>query len=197
MGFFISANKNRKRQKIIFLVTAIFLAAGLVGSTLIGVFGGGSPGNVNAEYQPPKSAGEIVAGLEQQLEENPGDVAIMGKLAEEYYRNGQVDKSLETYEKALQTDPDNHELRTSLAVTCFLEDKSDRAVAEIKQVIADNPDNQEAHYYLGLFLAYGQGEYQQAQQELQKFIDMADPETMSGKIATAKEMIAEIEDMDN
>jgi cytochrome c-type biogenesis protein CcmH/NrfG len=197
MGFFISANKNRKRQKIIFLVTAIFLAAGLVGSTLIGVFGGGTPGNVNAEYQPPESAAEKVTGLEKQMEENPGDVVIMGKLAEEYYRNGQVDKSLETYEKALQADPDNHELRTSLAVTYFLENKSDRAVEEIKKVIDGNPDNQEAHYYLGLFLAYGQGEYEQALQELHTFIDTADPETMSGKITTAKEMIAEIEDMNN
>jgi len=198
MGFFISASKNKKRQKLIFLITAIFLAAGLVASTLIGVFGGRFQDDyANTASQAPVSPAEKVAELENQLKANPDNVDLLGRLAQAYYNNGQADKSLETYEKALQIDPGNSELRTSLAVTCFLENKPGQAVAEMREEIKQNPDNIKARYYLGQFLAYGQGNYKEAIQELQTFVDKADPEEMASEVVKAKQMIEELQNMDS
>jgi len=195
VSFFINATKNRKKQKLIFLVTAIFLAAGLVGSTLIGVFGSRQQENATAA-QAPQSISEKVAELENQVEENPDDAAILARLAQAYYQNDQVDKSLETYQKALNIDPGNSDFRTSLATTYFLENQFDKAVAEMKNEIKNNPDNDEAHYYLGVFLAYGQGKYSQGIEELKVFVDEADAEANAVELAKAKQMIEEIQNMD-
>lgn len=193
MGFFINASKNKKRQKAIFLVTAVFVAAGLVVSSLIGVFGGRSQENyVDTVSRAPVNAGQTVAELEKKLKENPGDVDILSRLAGAYYNNGQVDKSLETYKKALQIDPGNSDLRTSLAVTYFLENKPDKAVTEIREEIKQNPGNKKAHYYLGQFLAYGEGNYSEAVEELQTFIDAAGTGEMNNEVTRAKQMIEEL-----
>lgn len=196
MGFFINAAKNKKRQKMIFLITAIFVAAGLVGSTIIGIFAGSSQEDyARAGYQAPQTPGQRVADLEDRLKKNPGDVEILGQLAEAYYDNGQVDKSFETYKKALDIDPDNSRLRTSLAIKYFLQDKPEDAVAQMREEIKQNPGNNMAHYYLGQFLAYGLGKYDQAVQELQIFLDgVGDSRVMAAEVAKARQMIEEFKD---
>lgn len=193
MGFFINASKNKKRQKAIFLVTAILVAGGLIGSSLIGVFSGGG----GQEASPlPVTAGQTIADLEEELAENPEDVGLLSRLAEAYYNNHQADQSLEMYKQALQIDPANSSVRTSLATVYFLESEYDQAIAEIKTELEHSPDNKKAHFYLGQFLAYGKKNYTGGIEELETFLEMAaGDELFTAELKKAEQIIEELKDL--
>lgn len=192
MGFLINASRNKKKQKILFAIVAIFLAVGLVGSTMLGVFAGDPSGDYVDSPYVPQTTEEEIAELEVKLEEEPENVDTLGRLAHAYYKNNQFDKSIATYEKALEMEPSNSYLRTSLAAAYFMSDDFDNAVAQMEEEISNNPDNYTAYYYLGQYLAYGQGNYERAIEELQAFVDAAgDMELMSFEVDRAKQMIEE------
>lgn len=191
MGFFLSTKRSRRKQKTVFLITAIFLAAGLVASSMAGIFSGSSHDDQARAVTEPE---QTIAELEKQVQENPQDVILLGKLARAYKDNGQVEKAEETYLKALQVDPGSS-LRTELAFMYFLQGKNQQAVAQMEEELERHPDNLTARYYLGQFLAYGLEEYTRAVEELRAFVDAAGKvEGMEVDVQKARQMIKEFEE---
>ncbi|MCF8011457.1 MAG: tetratricopeptide repeat protein [Clostridiales bacterium] len=189
MSIFINASKNKKRQKIIFFITAVLMAAGLIGSTLIGAFASNEAKTASQQMTQPGA--NNVSQLEKQVKENPQNADLLEKLAKAYYRENQLDKSIKSYKKALELEPASAELRTSYAITLFDANEYKKAVDQMEKEIKQNPGNNTAHFYLGEFYAYGLKDYSSAIDELNTFVKNSKAEDENVK--HAKQIIKELD----
>ncbi len=173
---FVNMAKRKKQQKIVFGILTFVLGAGLVGSSMFWAFGG------RTSFNPkPKAAGaqqqvtvqEQIADLEKQLQEDPKNTRLMGRLASLYWNAGQSQRAAEIYQQALEIKPDDHKLRKDLALTYYLMGEYDKAVHQMEVVVRSNPEDAEAHFLLGQFCAYrsdGGRDVERGIAELETFI---------------------------
>jgi len=165
-------DQRRKKQKIVFIILAVFLSVGLIGSSMVWMGEGyfSPPEENNAGMLTPQ---ETVSSLEAKVKGNPGDVQALIGLARAYAGVGRLKEALETYEKAVALKPDDGSLRLELALSSFLSGDYDRAITSLEEEIKRRPENKEAYYLYGYVLAEGKKDYQHGIQQLEKFIELA------------------------
>lgn len=179
--------KRRKQHRIIFGIVAGVLSLGLLLSSMAWTLGGDLPADTYNGDQAGAPQ-ETLADLEKKVQDNPGDVNALVRLAGAYMQEGKQDNAVKTYEKALAIEPDNGAVRLDLALTYFLMEKNDQAIENIQHEIKSHPENKEAYYYLGQVLAYGKNDYQGGIRELEKYVEMA---KTGENVVKAKQMIEE------
>lgn len=149
---FVNASKKRKKQKIVFGILTLFLAVGLIGSSLIMALPGFQSKEANVEQK--LSVEQKITELESKLKEDPNNTVLLGQLAELFSKNNNYPKALENYNKALEINPKDVELYKDLGLTYFLIGEYDNAIAQMQESLKIKPDDAYAHYYIGQVYAF-------------------------------------------
>ncbi len=190
-----------RKNKKIYVIIALVAVVGLLLSSMIGLFEGLLQGNDVAEpnpYQEMLSSYVHAANeLEQQIEENPEDMAIFEQLADvyfvlgelSYYMQNPVDgdmyfgKAAEKYQDVLNEDESNHDLRIRMATAAFYSGNLGTAEEEYMEVMSRDPHHPEPYFYYGI-VQYEQEDYEaaieswEALMDLEKDFDPAQYETV-------------------
>lgn len=161
--------RQKRRQKILYIVLTALLSVGLLGSSVVW-FGGNY---FSALFQQDQPQRESIADLEAKVKANPDDPKALTALARAYFNAGRLQEARDTYEKALEKSPEDGGLALELAMTCFLSGDYDRAAARLEEELKRNPENKEALYLYGQVLALGKNDYRQGIAQLEKFIEVA------------------------
>jgi len=103
--------------------------------------GAGGPGMGQGlpEGHPPIDTSAIIKTLEEQVAQNPKDVAARTQLGNTYYDAGQWQKAVETYQKVLELDPKNVGARTDLGTAYFNLGRPKDALKEYDRSLAIDP----------------------------------------------------------
>lgn len=164
---------KNKIRKGIFLFVTILIAIGLV-IPLAGLFSNQSDySGVQGDDIAQQTPQERLAELENQVQENPGNVNVLLELAQAYFYAGDPDQATKTYEQVLALDAQNSEARYDLATIYYFSSKYDLAIAQLQELLKNEPDNKDARYFYGIVLGTGVKDYQGGIQELEKFIELA------------------------
>lgn len=161
-------------QRVVFGMLAAVLGLGLIISSIVWIPGFGGADKAPGQVQPPPAAAE----LEEKAKANPGDAGILAQLAQAYQRENNVQKAVETYEKAVALDPGKDDLKNRLAGSYIIAGRHDEAIKILEEIIGRNPNNKEAHYNYGHALA-AKKEYKKAVEEFDLYVKLAgenDPE---------------------
>jgi len=92
---------------------------------------------------------------------------LLGILAFAYGQNRQIDKSVETFEKALAAEPENGELRRSYAEILMGSGRTDAARAQLQKILHADPQDGSTYLRLGQ-LDREVGLFDQARKELER-----------------------------
>ncbi|KJS12000.1 MAG: hypothetical protein JL56_14065 [Desulfotomaculum sp. BICA1-6] len=195
---FVNIARRRKNQKIVFIVLTAFLALGLVGSSLLGLFSPDSnPAQDVGQVQQGIPLDQQIADLEGQLKDKPENPELLGQLAGLYWQAGRGRDAVDNYQKALEIVPDDINLRQDLALAYYLLGDYNDAVQQIETVLVKDPQNATAHYYLGQFYAYRSDDGRDVEkgiEALEKFISLGQEGLDVDK---ARQMIKELKPESN
>jgi hypothetical protein len=104
--------------------------------------GGGGMGQSLPEGHPPIDTGAVIKTLEEQVAQNPKDVAAQTQLGNAYYDAGQWQKAVDAYHKVLELDPKNVGARTDLGTAYFNMGRPKDALDEYAKSLAINPNHE-------------------------------------------------------
>ncbi|MGB9847012.1 MAG: tetratricopeptide repeat protein [Desulfotomaculales bacterium] len=178
--------RQKKRQKIFFIVLTAILSVGLLGSSVVW-FGGSYLAALSERSQSP-AQGPSIADLEARAKEKPDDPQVLAALARAYFDAGRLQEAEDTYAKAVEKSPEDGGLRRELAMTSFLAGNYDRAAAALEEELKRNPEDKEALYLYGQVLALGKNDYKRGIEQLEKFIAL---QKTGDDVVRAQQMIAE------
>ncbi|MGB9904767.1 MAG: tetratricopeptide repeat protein [Desulfotomaculales bacterium] len=178
--------RQKKRQKIFFIVLTAILSVGLLGSSVVW-FGGSYLAALSERSQSPVQ-GPSIADLEARAKEKPDDPQVLAALARAYFDAGRLQEAEDTYAKAVEKSPEDGGLRRELAMTSFLAGNYDRAAAALEEELKRNPEDKEALYLYGQVLALGKNDYKRGIEQLEKFIAL---QKTGDDVVRAQQMIAE------
>lgn len=108
-----------------------------------------------------------VVELLSRVPENEMGSQMLGMLAFAYGQNHQIDKSVETFEKALAEDPDNGDLRRSYAEVLMGSGRTDAARGQLQKILQADPQDGSTELRLGE-LDREVGQFDLARQELER-----------------------------
>lgn len=161
-------DRRKLQQRIVFGILAAVLGAGLIISSIVWIPGMGGVPDSTPQVKPPLTAAE----LEEKAKADPDNVGVLVELAQACQREGNVQKAVETYEKAVSLEPGRDDLKDLLAGSYVSAGRYDQAVKILEEVISRNPGDKEAHYYYGHALA-ARREYGRAVEEFERYIALA------------------------
>jgi tetratricopeptide (TPR) repeat protein len=157
----------RKKRKL-YVIIALLAVAGLVLTSLTGLFTGLLAGNNDDSLEGFLSRHQQeVASLEKELAKNPDDAKKMEKLADLYSDLGELyfaledsgksilhfTKSLATYQAAIEIDADNIDLKIKMAnLSAFVIGDFAAAEEAYKDAMALDPEHPAGILYYGLLL---------------------------------------------
>ena len=149
----------------------IVLSAGMYAS--IGTPDGQSAGSEMASIE------EMVAGLDQRLQDNPDDLAGWKMLGRSYFQLGRYDKAVEAFEQAVRIESvaDGQTL-VDLGEAVWMQDQrslTGRAGQLFENAIAISPNNPKALFYGGL-VAIERGEEFLAADRWEALLALSPPE---------------------
>jgi len=124
-----------------------------------------------------KTAGpDVLASLERELKEQPGDPIVLTRLAAIYQRGGEPDKALTLYQAALKLNPKNVAVLLNLALlNSGALHNPQRALDLAKEAYKLSPDDPETSCALGR-LAFESGDHKWALSLLEQVKDTREPE---------------------
>ena len=135
------------------VIAIVVVAAMVVGAVGVAVFDGLlSSGEDKPLTIDPSEVDEIEQGYRDQIADNPNDVAAMSALANYLGNIGNVEESIQWYEKALAVTPGDTALRLDFASALATGAKQRDAELQYLKVIEAEPDN--AFALLGLARLY-------------------------------------------
>ncbi len=156
-------------QRILFGFLAVVLSAGLVLSSMVWILDRDSvPENLPRQ----ELAGVTAADLEEKAKASPNDINVLLELAAAYQNEGNIQRAVETYEKAVSLAPGRDDLKSRLAGGYIALGQHDRAIIMLEEVTGRHPNDKEARYYYGHALA-GKREYKRAVEEFEMYIKLA------------------------
>ncbi len=94
------------------------------------------------EGHPPIDTAAVIKTLEEQVAQNPKDVAAQTQLGNAYYDAGQWQKAVDAYQKVLEFDPKNVGARTDLGTAYFNMGRPKDALNEYSKSLAINPKHE-------------------------------------------------------
>jgi tetratricopeptide (TPR) repeat protein len=101
------------------------------------------------------------------VSEDEMDSSLLGMLAYAYGQNRNIDKAVETYEKAISQDPDNEELHRSYSDVLMANGRTDEARVQLKKILDADPQDGPTYLRLGQ-LDRQTGKFDEARQELDR-----------------------------
>jgi tetratricopeptide (TPR) repeat protein len=110
---------------------------------------------------------EDAISLLSGLSEDDMDPSLTGMLAYAYGQKRDIDKAVETYEKAISQDPDNQELRRSYSEVLMANGRPEAAREQLKKILAADPQDGPTYLRLGQ-LDRQTGKFDEARQELDR-----------------------------
>jgi len=180
--------KRRNKQKIVFIILAVVLSVGLLGSSFVWITGGSSLTQPVEKEKQNVTPQDNIKSLEASIKSNPNDTGALTRLARAYADAGRFKDSFGMYERAVQKKPDDSSLVLELAAMGFQQGEFDKSIQYLEKEIKRHPGNAEAYYYRGIILAEGKKDYKQGIQDIEKYISMTKD---SDEKAKALQMIDE------
>lgn len=133
----------------------------------------------NAEYQSAPDINTAIAGLQEELKNNPGNLEGWVLLARTQMTLANFREADQAFAKAIALEPGNPDLKTERAEALMRSSDTrsfpDEAVALLKQALTENPEHERAMFFMGMH--YLQlGDFPQAEIHLNKLLPKLDPE---------------------
>jgi cytochrome c-type biogenesis protein CcmH/NrfG len=125
------------------------------------------------------TAGAAIAQLEDESDEEPGDVQALLDLGNAYFMRQHLQQAEQAYSQALAQEPGNTTAQVGLAMVWHAQGDSRRAEKTLKALIKAHPDDQDAHYSLAI-VCFSGGRTGQARQEWQTAARI-DPASVTGR----------------
>jgi cytochrome c-type biogenesis protein CcmH/NrfG len=164
-------------MKIGFIALAMLVVCSLVGGAIAfipfdEIFGldGGDPDPAENLVDPND---DIIATMEQAVEENPEDVEAVLLLANTLGNSGRLEEAIPYYEQAVQLAPEDASIRLDFARALADGDLRQDAELQFERVLEMDPDNQGALYYLGeLYMEWEPAREAEALKLFQRSVDV-------------------------
>lgn len=143
----------------------------------------GSPQAINAanitENQPVPDINTAIAGLQNELKTNPGNLEGWVLLARTQMTLQNFKEADFAFAKAITLEPGNPDLKTERAEAMMRSSDNrgfpDEAVTLLKQALTENPEHERAMFFMGMHFLQ-QGDLSQAEIYLNKLMPKLDPE---------------------
>ncbi|HBY04558.1 MAG TPA: hypothetical protein DEH07_08570 [Desulfotomaculum sp.] len=163
--------RRRNKQKIVFIILAVVLSVGLIGSSVVWIAGGSLVEPVEKE-QKNVTPQDNIKNLEASVKSNPNDAGALAELARAYANAGRSKDAFDMYERAVPKNPDDSDLVLELAAMGFQQGEFDKTIRYLEEEIKNHPENAKAYYFRGIVLAEGKKDYQKGIQDVEKYILM-------------------------
>lgn len=171
MPYWFSTRKRNKRlQKVVWVVLAVLLSIGLILPSFISFLPNLNGSNNSQQANQTAGADNTIKQWEAQAQQNPKDVNILNALAAAYANAGKLDQSAATYEKLLQIDSNDINARLNLVVVYSSLGKKDLADQQMQQAVKIAPENPQVHRQYANLLVQDKQDYSAAVSEMEKFI---------------------------
>jgi tetratricopeptide (TPR) repeat protein len=173
-----------QRYKVPLAILALALAV-FAAIILLSIY---NPLNAGQATLPQEFKDQLTQGqkdvLDQliSLQRNPNDTAAEIKLGNTYYnlaQQGHINNAqyaqyaVQHYQRALQAKPDEFGVRVDMAVMEFqFLGQTDQAIQDTVYVLSRKPDHVQANFNLGVFYWQGRHDYQAAEGQFKKVIDL-------------------------
>lgn len=112
-------------QKITFWLLIGIIAFGLVGSSVVGLWGLGHLDQLPASPEPAGAQNQLAGTLrelEQRVQADPEDIASRIELAVYYKQMLDLERAAALFEEVLALDASNQRARVDLAEICFIKE---------------------------------------------------------------------------
>ncbi|RQD78844.1 tetratricopeptide repeat protein [Desulfonatronospira sp. MSAO_Bac3] len=116
-----------------------------------------------------------IAGLMQEVEQNPENVEAITELAGFFMQNQDWDKALSFWRRALSVDPDNQLALNQAGFTLFQMQQHEEAREKFERLLELNPENHQGHFNLAIIYKYYLDEQEKAREHLEKILEI-DPD---------------------
>ena len=150
------------------------------------VMGSGASGESDAGGQRPQPGGDQggpsmeqmeqvkkeLAALKHAVDEDPRNVAALGRLGNLYMDAGMFDKAVDYYRRALVVEPDNPDLRTDMGTCLRQMGRIDEALREFEQSVAAHPGHWKGWFNIGIVNLYDLGKYQRAEESFARALEL-------------------------
>ncbi len=116
-----------------------------------------------------------IAGLMQEVEQNPENVGAITELASFFMQNEDWDKALSFWKRALDVEPENQLALNQAGFTLFQKQQHTEAKEMFQKLLELNPENYQGHFNLAIIYKYYLDEPEKAMDHLEKIIEL-DPD---------------------
>lgn len=126
---------------------------------------------LGAAYDQLKQPTRAIAAYKRAADLDPGDVRVMGALAQALLNDDQLDAALTQYKNLSDADPDDIGALIHISEIQRRQGRYEDALATIRKAVKKDPDSLEAGYNEGLLLDV-LGRYDEAVQVYQHMVDL-------------------------
>lgn len=138
-----------------------------------------------AESQAVPDINTAIAGLQEELKTNPGNLEGWVLLARTQMTLQNFKEADLAFAKAIALDPGNPDLKTERAEAMMRSSDTrafpDEAVTLLKQALAENPEHERAMFFMGMHYLQ-QGDLPQAEIYLNKLLPKLEPEAAAALV---------------
>lgn len=126
---------------------------------------------LGAAYDQLKQPTQAIAAYKRAADLDPGDVRVIGALAQALLNDNQLDAALTQYKNLSDADPDDIGALIHISEIQRRQGRYEDALATIRKAVKKDPDSLEAGYNEGLLLDV-LGRYDEAVQVYQHMVDL-------------------------
>lgn len=174
--------KTQRRLALAIIISLPLLTFGLYRHV-------GNPQALNAEHvaesQPVPDINTAIAGLQQELKNNPDNLEGWVLLARTQMTLQNFKSADEAFAKAIALEPGNADLKTERAEAMMRSSDTrafpDEAVALLQQALTENPEHERAMFFMGMHYLQ-QGDLLHAETYLNKLLPKLEPEAATALI---------------
>ena len=121
--------------------------------------------------------------LMRQLQENPDDLNLQLRAAEQFMMMGAYERAEAFLKKAEAVAPNDPAVLNDYGIVLYNLDRPEAAKARFEKILAADPDNHRAHYNLGLLYKYAFKDMENARTHFQAVLESDEADADSRKNA--------------
>jgi cytochrome c-type biogenesis protein CcmH/NrfG len=177
---------NNNTFVLVIAALVVGLVAGILGPKMFGnkpegtsVVPAGSPSPApvpSADYTLK------INELNQLLEKNPNNVAVLVQLGNTYFDSNQYAESIAAYEKALALKPGNPDVLTDLGVMYRRNNQPGEAVLRFREAMRASSSHLQSRFNLGIVLFYDLSDPAGAREALEDFLRISSTGTQADQV---------------
>jgi cytochrome c-type biogenesis protein CcmH/NrfG len=112
---------------------------------------------------------ELTRRLEEKVAKNPTDLRSLILLGNSYYLQGEIDRSIEVFNRAVAVDPEQPDAYYYIGVAQYRRARINEAIIALTKVTSKAPAMVMAHYWLGIALFHC-GRYDEAREAFETLL---------------------------